>query len=126
MNIKNVYIIVTNDADSDYAKIISHNIRDYLQKRLSESLCYTYNDICAYYSSVHDEKEKIAQFLTRIEHRIGFQNIFWLFFITLNSKDAVTVHWNQQIWVRAGKIIGQFSLKSENWKNQMFRSGRNI
>lgn len=119
MNIKNVYIIVTNDADSDYAKMISHNIQAYLQKKLSESLCYTYNDICAYYSFVHDEKEKIAQFLIRFNCMVGFQNIFWLFFITSNSKDTAIVHWDQQIWVRAGKIIGQFSLSSKNWKNQI-------
>lgn len=119
MSTKNKYIIVTNDSDSDYARTISHNIHAYLQKELSESHCYTYEDVCSYYDSFHDEREKIAQFLVQFDCEVGFQNIYWLFFITSNSENAATAHWDQQLWTRAGKIIGQFSLRTENWKNQI-------
>lgn len=117
----NKYVVVTADSDVAYAKNVSQFIHNYLQERISESSCYTYENIRCQYVTFSDEKEKIEQFLSMFDCGIGFQNIFWMFMLTPNTqpKGNSTAYCDPQFWYRAGKIIGQLCSKTAIYKNQV-------
>lgn len=73
------------------------------------------------YDSFVDKEKKISRFLSSIDCGIGLQNVFWIFLLTpiVQPKGQITVHCDQQIWLRAGKIISQLTLKTASYRNQI-------
>ena len=117
----NKYVVVSADSSVADAEDVRQFISCYLSKMCSDSTCYTYENIRCAYDAFPDEEEKISQFLSFIDCGIGLQNVFWMFLLTPNTrpKEQVTTYCDQQIWLRAGKIIGQLILKTASYKNQI-------
>lgn len=117
----NKYVVVSADSSVADAEDVRQFISCHLSKMCSDSTCYTYENIRYVYDAFPDEEEKISQFLSFIDCGIGLQNVFWMFLLTPNTrpKEQVTTYCDQQIWLRAGKIIGQLILKTASYKNQI-------
>lgn len=114
----NKYVVVSADSSVADAEDVRQFISCHLSKMCSD---YTYENIRYVYDAFPDEEEKISQFLSFIDCGIGLQNVFWMFLLTPNTrpKEQVTTYCDQQIWLRAEKIIGQLILKTASYKNQI-------
>lgn len=117
----NRYIVVSADSGITYAEEVSQFIFKCLRKKRTDSLCYIYEDIQCQYESFFDEEERFAQFLNWYGKDTDYQNIFLMFLFTPDSQshEKHTTYFDQQLWLRAGKIIGKFSLISNLYKNQI-------
>ena len=121
MSSANKYIVVSADSSVADAEDVRQFISRHLSKMCSDSTCYTYENIRCIYDAFPNEEEKISQFLSFIDCGIGLQNVFWIFLLTPSTrpKEQVPTCCDQQIWLRAGKIIGQLILKTASYKNQI-------
>ena len=117
----NKYIVVSADSGLTYAEDIRQFISYHLSKSISDSTSHTYENIKYAYNVFTDENEMISQFLDRFHCGIGFQNIFWIFLLTpdVHSKHPIAKQCDQQIWLRAGKVISLLSLKTATYRNQI-------
>lgn len=117
----NKYIVVSADASLADAECIRQFISSYLSKRCLDSTSYTYENIKYRYNAFNEEEEMLSQFLNHFNCGIGFQNIFWIFLITpdAQSRQFFAKHCDQQIWIRAGKIISQLVLRAATYRNQI-------
>lgn len=117
----NKYIVVSADASLADAECIRQFISAYLSKRCLDSTAYTYENIKYGYSTFNDEKEMLSQFLNHFNSGMGLRNIFWIFLITPDelSEQLDAKHCDQQIWIRAGKIISQLVLRTTAYRDQI-------
>lgn len=121
MSNSNKYIVVSADSSVADAEDVRRFILCHLSKKISNSTCNTYEDIRCVYDAFPHEEETISQFLSFIDCGISLQNVFWLFLLTPNTQinRRANTQCDQQIWLRAGKIISQLVLKTASYKNQI-------
>lgn len=121
MSDANKYVVISADSGATDSENVRQFISWYLSKKCSDSACYTYENIRHVYDAFADEEEKISQFFSHIDCGVGLQNIFWMFLLTpaVQPKEQAETLCDQQIWLRAGKFIGQLILKTASYRNQI-------
>lgn len=117
----NKYILVTADSNSVHAEEIRQFFTNYLANISGDAKCFTYNNLKNQYNTFTDDSEMLSQFLEHSDADMGFQNIFWLFLLTpdVQSQQPVAQYLDQQIWLRAGKIISLLVLNALPYRNQI-------
>ena len=120
MNGENKYVVVSSEFGFSSAIEFSNIILAHLQEKLSASTCYTYENIRRCYSTLNNEDERIERFLHDFDCGVSFQNIYWLFLLTPDiPQENENQSCDQELWLLAGKIIGQFCSKTTTYRNQI-------
>lgn len=119
---KNVeFIVVSSDEDERIGNSISSEISALIDRLREDAICYTYiKGIEHFYSTYNSEDKKIKSFLDEKDDKVCFRNLYWIFLIVPKKalKDRKP-RCEQQIWLRAGKIIGHLASRCQRYDEQI-------